>query len=54
MTGGTEPDSVHPGYFLPTAVGGLIGASAAAQVHLHALAEASFGSVSSAGSCLPR
>jgi tellurite resistance protein len=42
MTGG-EPDSVHPGYFLPTAAGGLIGANAAAQVHLHALAEASFG-----------
>ena len=42
-TGGIEPDSVHPGYFLPTAAGGLIGASAAAQVHLHALAEASFG-----------
>ena len=43
MTGGIDPDSVHPGYFLPTAAGGLIGASAAAQVHLHALAEASFG-----------
>jgi tellurite resistance protein len=43
MTGGIEPDSVHPGYFLPTAAGGLIGADAAAQVHLHALAEASFG-----------
>jgi tellurite resistance protein len=43
MTGGAEPDSVHPGYFLPTAAGGLIGANAAAQVHLHALAEASFG-----------
>jgi tellurite resistance protein len=43
MTGGIEPDSVHPGYFLPTAAGGLIGASVAAQVHLHALAEASFG-----------
>jgi tellurite resistance protein len=28
---------------LPTAAGGLIGANAAAQVHLHALAEASFG-----------
>jgi tellurite resistance protein len=42
MTGG-EPDSVHPGYFLPTAAGGLIGANAAAQVHLHTLAEASFG-----------
>jgi len=43
MSGGIEPDSVHPGYFLPTAAGGLIGASAAAQVHLHALAAASFG-----------
>ena len=43
MTGGIEPDSLHAGYFLPTAAGGLIGASAAAQVHLHALAEASFG-----------
>jgi tellurite resistance protein len=43
MTNGTEPDSVHPGYFLPTAAGGMIGANAAAQVHLHALAEASFG-----------
>src|SRR5690348_6723196 len=32
-----------PGYFLTTAAGGLIGANAAAQVHLHALAEASFG-----------
>ena len=43
MTGGIDPDSVHPGYFLPAAAGGLIGANAAAQVHLHALAEASFG-----------
>ena len=43
MTGGIEPDSVHAGYFLPTAAGGLIGADVAAQVHLHALAEASFG-----------
>ncbi len=43
MTGGIEPDSVHPGYLLPTAAGGLIGANAAAQVHLHALGEASFG-----------
>ena len=43
MTGGIEPDSLHPGYLLPTAAGGLIGANAAAQVHLHALAEASFG-----------
>ena len=36
-------DSAHPGYFLPTVAGGLIGAAAAAQVHLHAIAEASFG-----------
>lgn len=43
ITGGIDPDSVHPGYFLPTAAGGLIGANAAAQVHLHALAEASLG-----------
>jgi tellurite resistance protein len=43
MTGGIEPDLVHPGYLLPAAAGGLIGANAAAQVHLHALAEALFG-----------
>jgi tellurite resistance protein len=43
MTGGIQPDSVHPGYLLPTAAGGLIGAIAAAQVDLHALAAASFG-----------
>jgi tellurite resistance protein len=43
MTGGIEPDSVHPGYLLPTAAGGLIGASAAAQIHLHALATSLFG-----------
>ena len=43
LTGRADPHSVHPGYFLPTAAGGLIGAGAAAQVHLPALAEASFG-----------
>jgi tellurite resistance protein len=43
MTGGIDPNSVHPGYFLPTAAGGQIAANAAAQVHLHALAKASFG-----------
>jgi tellurite resistance protein len=43
MTGGIDPDSVHPGYLLPTAAGALIGANAAAQVHLHALAQVSFG-----------
>jgi tellurite resistance protein len=36
-----QPDSVHPGYYLHTTAGGLIGANAAAQVHLHALAQAS-------------
>ena len=29
LTGGIDPDSVHPGYFLPTAAGGLIGARVA-------------------------
>jgi tellurite resistance protein len=36
-------DCPHPGYYLPGAAGGLVGATEAAQVHLHALAEASFG-----------
>jgi tellurite resistance protein len=31
------------GYFLPTVAGGLVGAYCAAQVHLYALADASFG-----------
>jgi tellurite resistance protein len=43
MTGGIDQDFLHPGYFLPTAAGGLIGANVAVEVHLHALAEASFG-----------
>jgi len=43
ISGELDQDSAHPGYFLPTVAGGLIGASAAAQVHLHAVAEASFG-----------
>jgi len=43
MVGGMPADALHPGYYLPTAAGGLVGAAAAAQVHLHALAEASFG-----------
>ena len=43
LTGGTDRDSVHPGYFLPTVAGGLVGAYCTAQVNLHALAEASFG-----------
>jgi tellurite resistance protein len=40
---GLGQDSAHPGYYLPTVAGGLVGAFAAAQVHLHAVAEASFG-----------
>lgn len=43
MTGGIDPDAVHPGYFLPTVAGGLIGANCAALVHLRGLAQASFG-----------
>jgi tellurite resistance protein len=43
IAGNVTADALHPGYYLPTAAGGLIGATAAAQVHLHALAEASFG-----------
>jgi tellurite resistance protein len=42
IAGDLDQDSTHPGYLLPTATGGLVGA-AAAQVHLHAAAEASFG-----------
>lgn len=38
-----DPDSAHPGYFLPTVAGGLVAAYASAQVHLHSLAAASFG-----------
>ena len=42
IAGDLNQDSAHPGYYLPTVAGGLVGADAAAQVHLHALAEASF------------
>jgi tellurite resistance protein len=38
-----DHDSAHPGYFLPTVAGGLVGSFCAAQVHLHGLAAASFG-----------
>ena len=38
-----EPDTAHPGYFLPTVAGGLIGAFTAAEVQLQSLAEWSFG-----------
>jgi tellurite resistance protein len=43
ITAGVRTESVHPGYYLPTAAGGLVGAYAAAEVHLHAVAEALFG-----------
>jgi tellurite resistance protein len=43
MTGQLDRDRVHPGYFLPTVAGGLVGAFAAAEVHLRAVAGASFG-----------
>ena len=43
VAGDLDQDKAHPGYFLPTVAGGLAGAYAAAVVHLHALAEASFG-----------
>jgi len=38
-----DQDKVHPAYFLPTVAGCLVGAFCLAQVHLHALGEASFG-----------
>jgi tellurite resistance protein len=38
-----DQDSMHPGYFLPTVAGGLVGATAAAGVRLPGVAEASFG-----------
>jgi tellurite resistance protein len=39
----SDQPPVHPGYYLPTVAGGLVGAITLAQVHLHTLAEASFG-----------
>lgn len=42
-TGALDTDALHPGYYLPTVAGGLVGGGAAAQVRLHTLAEASFG-----------
>jgi tellurite resistance protein len=43
VTGEMNQDALHPGHFLPTVAGGFIGGYAAAVVHLHAVAEASFG-----------
>jgi tellurite resistance protein len=43
IAGEVDQGKSHPGYFLPTVAGGLVGAFCAAQVHLRAVAEASFG-----------
>ncbi|MGH3416745.1 MAG: TDT family transporter [Actinocrinis sp.] len=43
IAGAVEPERLHPGYFLPTVAGGLIGAATASQVGLHGLGELSFG-----------
>jgi tellurite resistance protein len=43
IVGDLDQDAMHPGYFLPTVAGGLVGAYAAAAVHLRAVSEASFG-----------
>jgi len=43
ITGDTGQASVHPGYYLPTVAGGLVGATTLMQVNLRGLAEASFG-----------
>jgi tellurite resistance protein len=43
MLGHVPASAYHPGYFLPTVMGGLVGAYATAAVHLHALAMALFG-----------
>ncbi len=37
------PEAAHPGYFVPTVAGGFLGATVAAEVHLHALAWTAFG-----------
>jgi tellurite resistance protein len=43
IVGDLNEDNWHPGDFLPTVAGSLLGASAAATVHLQAAAEAAFG-----------
>ncbi len=43
MLGELDQKAAHPGYFLPTVAGGLVGAFSAAQVHLEAVGEASLG-----------
>jgi tellurite resistance protein len=43
ITADLDHDSAHPGYFLPTVAGGLVGSFCAVGVHLHALGAVSFG-----------
>jgi len=43
IAGDLDRASVHPGYYLPSVAGGLVGAITLSQVHLHGLAEAAFG-----------
>ena len=43
ITGGIDQVSVHPGYYLPTVAGGLVGVITLMQVNLRGLAEAAFG-----------
>lgn len=43
IAGDPDQASVHPGYYLPSVAGGLVGAITLSQVHLHGLAEAAFG-----------
>src|ERR1700744_5250139 len=43
VVGDLDQAAAHPGYFLPTVAGGLVGAGSLAEVHLRAVAEAMFG-----------
>jgi tellurite resistance protein len=43
VVGDIDHDQLHPGYFLPTVAGMLVGASTAIEVHLHAAADVAFG-----------
>lgn len=43
IAGDLDRASVHPGYYLPTVAGGLVGVITLSQVHLRGLAEAAFG-----------
>jgi tellurite resistance protein len=43
VVGDLDQAAVHPGYYLPTVAGGLVGVITLTQVHLRGLAEASFG-----------